>query len=406
VSAATRAALGTDMLYSLTSTAFVYASGGGNFVALDGGKEFWKEIIPADETYIHPLTGQKLRWSRADLDTIAKESNRLATAKNERIPFPDGHKFGAVDTLGFWKSYKVEAGTGGKTWLKGRVEAATPEIASKLGTSIRDVSAYIEPSEKDSKGNVYGAGVGVLTPVCATPYPVIHSGNFEPVSLSRDGARVDVPVYVSLGGKVMAKKMARLAAALGIKHDEPDGDEKVCAALGLSDDDSDEKFAEKVGKFKKALSIDAPHKEVAKLAAEKDAADKTVASLSAKIAELEGREAARDNAARDAMIADAEKGGPIGADTKALAIKLWDARDQAGAKHVVALALKGQADAVNAVKAGAVVDNPANVALAVQKQAVSNIATGLSSNGIPTEVSPCGTKYRRVGAPVWETLPQ
>jgi len=184
-----------------------------------GGRLFVKEVASVGE-WVHPETGDRVAFSRDDIAEIAANTNRFIGVQGP-IPFPDGHTFLSAKNLGYWPRVTEDGGR-----LLGIVEAGTPEIAAKLGTTIRGVSMYLEAKVRDSKG---GEHTRVMTHIAATEYPVV-TGQDNFIALSRDGKETRAPVYrpAEEGGKSMHKAIAALAAALGVSIEGLD-EEKAAA---------------------------------------------------------------------------------------------------------------------------------------------------------------------------------
>lgn len=293
------------------ATPAILASRGGALAVALGGRLFRKEILRAGETWIHPTTGQIVAFTPAELQALAAESNAYAASQEYRIPFPDGHVFTAEANLGHWKGFSVEGGR-----LIGTVEAGDEKVAEKLGGRIRDVSAWIESGMRDAKGKTYGPAI---RHVCATPEPVIHGSNFEPVALSRDGAPVPVYVPTTKENRPMLKKLI--------------------AALALSADATEEAVLAEVAKLKAT-----PAPEVTALSARASAAEAHVVALSAKVATLETEKAEREKSERESSIAEvvalaAKAGKPdaFTADDQKLVRDNWSS-SPAVAKRLLSLA--------------------------------------------------------------------
>lgn len=289
--------------------AILSSRGGAPALAL-GGRLFRKEILRTGETWTHPTTGQIVAFTPAELQALAVESNAYAASQDFRVPFPDGHTFTAEKNLGYWKGFTVEGDS-----LIGVVEAGDEKVAEALGGRIRDVSAWIESGMKDSKGKTYGPAI---RHVCATPEPVIHGSNFEPVALSREGARV--PIYVT------ATKETRPM-------------QKIIAALALAATATEDDIVAKLETLKKP----APSDETKALSARATLAESQVVALSAKVATLESEKAAQEKAAQDAAIGEvvalaAKAGKPeaFTADDQKTIRDLW-AANRPAANRMIAL---------------------------------------------------------------------
>jgi len=247
-----------------------------------GGRLFVKEVASVGE-WVHSESGDRVAFSREDIAEIAENTNRFIGVQGP-IPFPDGHTFLSAKNLGYWPRVTDDGGR-----LLGIVEAGTPEIAAKLGTTIRGVSMYLEGKVRDSKG---GEHKRVMTHIAATEYPVV-TGQDNFIALSRDGTETRAPVYrpAEEGGKSMHKTITALAAALGVSIEGLD-EEKAAAAIEA--------------KAKEAAAAAAKAGEATALAAKKDAeiatAKSEVTALSGKVDQLQKSIEARELADCDREI--------------------------------------------------------------------------------------------------------
>lgn len=150
----------------------------GPFVKLDNGGSpcrFRKEVLRV-WSGVDPKTGQKLSFDRLFLERLAKNTNRWIEL-GHKVPAPDGHTDSAMSNLGWWPEYQVDGDT-----LFGIFEAADEGVASKIGTSIRDVSIFASGPEQASNGEVLDA---VILHCCLTPEPVLP-GQANFVRLARE----------------------------------------------------------------------------------------------------------------------------------------------------------------------------------------------------------------------------
>jgi len=185
-----------------------------------GPRLFQKEIV-REGKWTHPVAQVEVEFSRERLERIV-DNTTAYMASVGRIPFPEGHEFGASATLGWVHAVWLDKTPEGKARIVGLVEVNDDMTAGKLGNEIRDVSMMLDQDAKDSHGNEFS---DVITHVAATPYPVIDvQANFEALALSKSGAQNDN------GG------------------DDVKVDEKTRAALGFAKDVeiTDEAFAAKV----------------------------------------------------------------------------------------------------------------------------------------------------------------
>lgn len=339
-----------------------------------GARHYRKEILRAGEEWIHPATGQRVAFTAPELQAIAAESNRWAASQDQKVPFPDGHTFDAKSNLGFWRGFSVEGDR-----LYGLVEAGDDQVAAALGGRIRDVSAWIESGMRDSKGNVYGPAI---RHVCATPEPVIHSSNFVPVALSRDG--VTVPVFVPA------------------RPEETTVKPKLISLLALAATATDDEIVAALEKRLAAPAPTPPPAEVTALTARATAAETANVALSARLQALEADAAKRDQAELDqevgavkALAASSGRPESFGAEREKLVRNLWT-KDRAAAKDVLAFAK--EAIGAPAQVGGTPVKPPAAPdATAEKKAATEQVVLALSRNGHRVETSPDGLSYRLEG---------
>lgn len=180
----------------------------GQAFASQGLGKFAKDIVRVGE-WIHPVTGQEVKFDRARLQKLAANTARYLENGN-KIPFPDGHSFDAMKNLGDWPGPFIVH----EDALVGVVQPKAAGVAEKLSDgSIDAVSAYIDVDVTDPKGNSYDE---VITHVCATPYPVI-TGQKEFQKLSREmptGLQLCVSRDVLDTGKAKSQDAAAMQAAV------------------------------------------------------------------------------------------------------------------------------------------------------------------------------------------------
>lgn len=278
-----------------------------------GGRLFQKEVARVG-SWTHPATGRPVVFTRADLEEIAAETNRYATAIGG-VRFPskhdgvwiDGKQPDATDNLGRWLSFHVDGDI-----LYGVAEAADDKVAEMLGGRIRGVSLCLVPEAKDSHGGIYRR---VLDHVAATPEPVLdHQRDFVPLTRAgSDASEARAPVYrlsvaAASGGigqterKEPVSKIKEIAESLGLAYTTDDETaEAIKAKLKLMQGEKDAAMAESKSKAAAALSATA---EVASAKGETDKAKGEAQALSTRVKELETREKERDDAERDAAIAE------------------------------------------------------------------------------------------------------
>lgn len=153
-----------------------------------GGGKFVKDIV-RNGLWVHPRTGQQIKFTPQRLERLARNNERFLKNGN-RIPYPDGHSMSSKDNMGFWTGPFITQG--GK--LYGVVEP-TDERAKKdmLSGSLDSVSALIEFDYQDPKGNKYDE---VMVHICGTNYPVLtEQGRFVKLSQEdgTDGDHVFLP---------------------------------------------------------------------------------------------------------------------------------------------------------------------------------------------------------------------
>lgn len=205
--------------------------------AMADGPVYRKEIL-YEGTFIHPSTNKKHVFDRASLEAIADNSNALTRDAGISIPFPDGHRFDTKDNLGFWSNFYVapSESSPGVDGLYGEVRVPVAEHSARMGKTITEVSAFIEPSVKLTTGEKHPGPV--MTHVCATNYPVIPSQtNFV--------ARFDK------GEKTEEIKFSLLTRATKEKGDHMDLLQIIAVSLGLSKDAPE---VEVIGKAKEFFS--------------------------------------------------------------------------------------------------------------------------------------------------------
>lgn len=242
---------------------------------------FAKEVVREGE-WIHPVAGERVTFDRARLDGIARETNRLL-GQVGRVPFPDGHRFDAQPTLGWWHAFWLAQLPEGKTALYGLAEVPDPKVAERFGREIRDVSMFLEGETRDSHGGIYR---DAITHVAATPYPVIDvQTNFAAIAMSRAGGPTPpAPAPGRLGGEEAMQLSARALEALGFAKDaKPTAEEIEAKAAGLA-----AKVAE-AGRSAEAIA----------LAKERDA-------LAAKVAGFEAAAKAADEKALEDLVLSAK----------------------------------------------------------------------------------------------------
>jgi hypothetical protein len=162
----------------------VVFEGLGGFVRLDAGPSsgaarFRKEVLRVG-TWRHPLTGQRLNFTRADLDDYAANTNRWLEL-GHRSYFPDGHTESARANLGQWSEFAREGNR-----LMATVEVPDADTAALIGKTINDVSCDIKFGLRSSSGEQFPGGV--VFHVAATPQPVIPGqSNFVRLSYEAGG---------------------------------------------------------------------------------------------------------------------------------------------------------------------------------------------------------------------------
>lgn len=176
--------------------------------------KFKKDVVRIGR-WVHPTTGQKIEFDAARLARLALNTELYRkNVDHQVIPFPDGHKFNAVDSIGEFESFKVEGDR-----IVGVCQPRGKGIEEKLASkAIRSVSAYIDFNVKDSHGNVYPEAI---THVAATPYPVVTGQqDFVALSAREEGFDLFIPEELSIGGSDVLKLHDHLRKELQDRMDE------------------------------------------------------------------------------------------------------------------------------------------------------------------------------------------
>lgn len=353
------------------------------------GKALVKEVIHAGETWVHPLSGERVEFTEAELRAIALSTNAFIDVQGP-IPFPDGHTTLASRNLGFWHHFFVEDGV-----LYGLVEPGDANVKARLGTTIRAVSLFLEGKVKDSKGGEHRM---VLTHVCATNYPVA-TGQQNFVALSRGGVETKVPVFrpADSGGKTaMNKTIAALAAMLALSAEN-----KTEEVLG-GEVEAEVKKLQSAATTQGAVAL-AAKGEVTSLATK-------VTSLEAQLSEHKAAAAKQREEAFEAIALSAKSaciaaGVPLDKADEDIARNHWKAGDDASAKRVLELAVKASGgrplalDAATAQRPAA--GAPAGQGLALERETVKEVVSALERGGIKVEMSKDGLSYRCDGEAHW-----
>lgn len=272
-----------------------------DFVAKGSGR-FLKDIAQVGK-WVHPDTGQEVEFTLDRLNRLAAESNRFRQNENE-IPFPDGHSFSVMKSLGDWPGpFVVEAG---RLW--GVVAPKGEEVRARVADGrIKRVSARIQFDHVDTKGNTYPE---VLTHVCATDYPVLtgqrdflalsvvegEAGPFAVLPLIPADEAGGAEKGAGMDRKAMLASLAALSLSpevLGLKEDAQEKD--IFEALGKRTPPLDEKATKKVvdealalvGIELKARNLKIEAGKVVELAAKPPAEEtEEVKALRVKVAEM------------------------------------------------------------------------------------------------------------------------
>lgn len=127
---------------------------------------FRKQVVRVG-AWVHPDTGEVVRFTREDLERLASNTNRWL-ALGHRVWFSSdepAHNADATKNLGWWSSFRVVGDE-----LLAEVDLPRAEVAAQIGSTIREVSAGIKFDERSSTGEAFDA---VIEHVAATPAPVL-----------------------------------------------------------------------------------------------------------------------------------------------------------------------------------------------------------------------------------------
>lgn len=171
---------------------------------------YTKEIVKANVPY-RLGNGNVVKYSPDELLEVVRNTKALM-GKGYRVPAPwehnrditlsslslkkgkivygnDGLLDNPLKNAGYWEDFYVENGS-----LVGVLEVGNPEIQSKIGNEVRDVSLYIRDQYKDPFGGEHGK---VLMHVCLTGQPVaMGTSNFERQEVCLSQSMMDSPESV------------------------------------------------------------------------------------------------------------------------------------------------------------------------------------------------------------------
>lgn len=142
-------------------------------------RKFDKEVLRVGR-WIHPANGAEVLVDQLRLDVLGSWTNRYMKTSDGKIPFQDGHNFGALKTLGWWTEFRVEGDR-----LIGTVEVTDDQAVRMIDAgSLMGVSVGIYTGWKDTRGREYPE---VILHVAATPVPVVD-GLADFIALSQDAS--------------------------------------------------------------------------------------------------------------------------------------------------------------------------------------------------------------------------
>jgi hypothetical protein len=202
------------------------------FTALTGVRQFRKDVLRVGR-WVHPATGEILDFTPDFLARLVEGTTHWIALGN-KVWFPAGHSTDPRDNMGFWSRFELQGDC-----VFGVLEVEDDEIASKVGTTIQDVSAGIWWDARASTGESFEA---VIEHVCGTPCPVIpDQKNF--VRLAREVTDVEKKTALAAesGGLDLASAI-KVLLGLPAETDEAaliDAVRARCLELDTDDDDDD-----------------------------------------------------------------------------------------------------------------------------------------------------------------------
>ncbi len=151
----------------------LYEKGQGKFARINASR-FRKDCIPVG-AWVLP-DGRKLDVTAQRMDRWIASHKAMRVA-GIRIPFPVDHSNKSADNWGFVEDLQREGNT-----LYAVLDVPRADEASKLGTTIREVSISVDPNYRDGTGKEWGEVIRHVAP-CTEPV-VSGQENFVPIAAS------------------------------------------------------------------------------------------------------------------------------------------------------------------------------------------------------------------------------